>query len=194
MRDTFSEGVSPGGLTDKDEIKILICYLLKSVASPLSFDNLNTIMQHDGLCNYFEFASALRELLISGHLDLKKQDGEELYKTTSLGKETAAMFERRLPASIREKAVNTAIKLLSQIKREAENRAEIEDNPSGGVYVTCSVLDRDDALLSVKLLVGDRAQAQSVKQRFQQNPGLVYKGILALMTGDTAVAAELLKP
>jgi hypothetical protein len=192
MRDTFGEGVSPGGLTDADEIKILICYLLKSIARPLSFDNLNMILQHDGLCNYFEFAGALRELLISGHVDLIKQDREELYKTTPLGKETAAMFERRLPASIREKAVNTAIRLLAQIKRESENRIEIAENPSGGFYVTCSVLDRDEALMTVKLLVGDRAQAQAAGRRFQQNPEIVYKGMLALMTGDTAVVAELI--
>lgn len=193
MSDIFSEGVAPGGLKDADEIKILICYLLKSVNRPLSFNNLNEILQHDGLCNYFGFASALHELLVSGHVDLKKQDNEDLYKTTSLGVETAKLFERRLPASVREKAVNAAVRLLARIKRESENRVEIEKNASSGFYVTCNVLDMGDTLMSVKLLVADQAQAQAVKSRFQASPETVYKGMLALMTGDAAAAAELIK-
>jgi hypothetical protein len=192
--DGFNEGVAPGGLSDSNDIKILICYLLKSVGRPLSFDNLNEILQHDGLCNYFGFASALHELLVSGHIDLIKQDGVEFYKPTSLGAATASLFERRLPLSVREKAVNAAVRLLARIKRDSENRVEIAENASGGFNVTCSVLDMGDSLMSVKLLVADRAQAESVKRQFQTNPGTVYKGVLALMTGDTAGAAELFKP
>jgi len=75
ISDGFDEGVAPGGLKDADDIKILICYLLKSVGGPLSFDNLNEILQHDGLCNYFGFASALHELLVTGHVGLVR-DGE----------------------------------------------------------------------------------------------------------------------
>ncbi|HEX2938150.1 MAG TPA: DUF4364 family protein, partial [Ruminiclostridium sp.] len=192
--DGFTEGVEPGGLKSADEIKILICYLLKSVGSPLSFDNLNDILQHDGLCNYFSFASALHELLVSGHIDLIKADDNELYKNTSLGAETAELFERRLPASVREKAVGTAVKLLAKIKRESENSAVIEENPSGGYNVTCSSFDMGDTLMSVKLLVVGKDQAELIKRRFQQTPDIIYKGVLALMTGDVKAAAELITP
>lgn len=194
VNDGFTEGVAPGGLKEADDIKILICYLLKSVGRPLSFDNLNEILQHDELCNYFGFASALHELLVSGHVDLVKDGGAEFYKTTSLGDTTASLFERRLPVTVREKAVNAAVRLLSRIKRESENRVSIAENRSGGVDVTCSVLDMGDTLMSVKLLVADRAQAESVKRRFQESPEFVYKGVLALMTGDKAELAQLIKP
>jgi hypothetical protein len=193
VRDGFDEGVAPGGLKDADEIKILICYLLKSVGKPLSFENLNEILQHDGLCNYFGFASALHEMLVSGHVDLVKDDGVELYKVTVLGAQTAALFERRLPLAVREKAINTAVKLLAQIKRESENRVEITES-DGGFDVACSVFDMGDTLMSVKLLVADRAQAESIKKQFQKTPEIIYKGVLALMTGDAAAAAELLNP
>lgn len=194
LSDGFGEGVAPGGLKDADDIKILICYLLKSVDRPLSFENLNEILQHDGLCNYFGFASALHELLVSGHIDLVHENGEDLYKTTSLGVATAELFERRLPVSVREKAVNAAVRLLSRIKRESENRVEFTENSSGGFDVTCSVLDMGDTLMSVKLLVADRAQAESVKRQFQSNPDIVYRGVLALLTGDVATAAKLIDP
>ena len=190
----LNEGISPGGLTEADDIKILICYLLKSVARSLSFENLNEILQHDGLCNYFGFASALHELVSSGHVELIKDGEMEYYKATDLGAGTAEMFERRLPLTIRERAVNAAIRLLAQIKRDSENRVEISEEISGGFSVTCSVLDMGDTLMEVKLLVTDRAQAESVKKQFQGIPEVIYKGVLALMTGDINTATQLVEP
>jgi hypothetical protein len=190
----FDEGITPGSLKESDDIKILICYLLKSVARPLSFDNLNEILQHDGLCNYFGFASALNELQKSGHIELVKDGELECYKASDLGTGTAEMFERRLPLTIRERAVNAAVRLFARIKREAENRVEIEEENSGGFSVTCSVLDIGDTLMQVKLLVTDRAQAQAIQRQFQGSPEIIYKGVLALMTGDVKAAAELVKP
>lgn len=189
--DRFVEGVAPGGLVNADDIKILLCYLLKSVQKPLSFGNLNEILQRDSLCNYFGFAGALRDLLVSGHVDLVKQDGEDCYKATRLGRETAALFERRLPLTVREKAMAAAVQLLARIKRESENRVEIEENGKGGCTVTCSVLDMGDPLLRVSVYVPERDQAEAVKKRFQNDPQTVYRGVLALLTGDVRAAAEL---
>lgn len=190
--DGFDEGVAPGGLKDSDNIKILICYLLNSVDRPLSFENLNEIIQNDGLCNYFGFASALHELLVSGHVDLIKDKGNELYKVTSLGVETAKLLERRLPAAVRDKAINAAVKLLSRIKRESENIVQIFEDRKG-FKVNCKVLDMGDTLMELKLFVADRAQAETVKRQFQNYPEVIYKGVLSLMTGDVKAAAELVK-
>lgn len=180
----FDEGVAPGGLKDADDIKILICYLLNSVGRPLTFSNLNDILLHDDLCNYFEFANSLHELLVTGHVDMINKDGEEFYKPTSLGVSTASLFERRLPKAVRDKAISTAVKLLAEIKRDAENKVTITENKNGGFEVDCSVYDMGDTLLSVKLYVADNAQAQSVKAKFQKSPETVYKGVLNLLTND----------
>lgn len=184
-KNSFDEGIEPGGLREADDIKILICYLLNAVAKPLTFDNLNEILQHDGLCNYFEFANALHEMLISGHVDLVKKDGCEYYKVTRLGAGTAGMFERRLPLTIREKAVKSAIKLLAKLKRESENNVSIE-KVKGGYSVECSVYDMGDTLLSVKLLVPDTMQADSIKKQFLKSPEILYRGVVGLLTGDTS--------
>ena len=36
MNDTFAAGVEPGGLRTSQEIKILICYLLRTVEQPMT--------------------------------------------------------------------------------------------------------------------------------------------------------------
>ncbi|MFT9055353.1 MAG: DUF4364 family protein [Ethanoligenens sp.] len=179
----FDGGVEPGGLRDAGDVKILICYLLKNMREPLPLQTLAEALQHDGLVNYFTLADALHALLLSGHIDLVEKDGEKSYKVTQLGAGTADMFERRLPFSVREKAVKAGIRLLARQKREAENKVEITPN-GAGFTVRCAVLDGTDTLLSLSLLVPDCAQAESVKQQFLRDPGTIYRATVALMTGD----------
>ena len=175
-------GIEPGGLRDVNEIKILICYLLKNSGRPLTFDDLNEIVQQDGLVNYFEFANSLNELLLSGHIDLAESGGAEYYRVTRLGEATAATFERRLPLAVREKAVKAAVRLLERQRVEAENKVVI--TPSGSGYtVECRVLDGSDELLAVRLLVPELAQAKAVEKQFLSDPGIVYRGTLALLSG-----------
>ncbi|MDR3552180.1 MAG: DUF4364 family protein [Clostridia bacterium] len=190
--DGFDAGVEPGGLRDKNEVKILICYLLKNVGRPLTFENLNEILRQDGLVNYFEFAQAVKEMLETGHIDLIEQGGAQAYKVTKLGAGTAGLFERRLPLSVREKAVRSGVRLLAKIQREAENRAEIIEEESGGFSVRCRILDNGDELMGITLLVPALDQARAVQKEFQQNPEAVYKGVLALLTGNRAAFREML--
>ena len=43
--DAFTGGVAPGGLRSKSDIRILICYMLKSVNAPLSGDDIIKVLQ-----------------------------------------------------------------------------------------------------------------------------------------------------
>ena len=52
--DAFDEGIELGGLRNRDEIRLLICYILRAVDAPISKQNLNDSMLQDGLANYFE--------------------------------------------------------------------------------------------------------------------------------------------
>lgn len=187
--EAMDAGIEPGGLRDQNEIKILICYLLKNSGRPLTFDNLNEILQQDGLVNYFEFANSLNELLMSGHVDLSQENGAEYYRVTRLGEATAATFERRLPLAVREKAVRAAVRLLERERLKAENKVTIT-RVDNGYTVECRVLDGSDELLAVRVLVPELAQAKAVESQFLSDPGAVYSGALALLSGTTASAAD----
>ena len=66
--DAFTGGIEPGGLRTKNEIRILICYLLASVNAPLSKNDILSIIQDNGLANYFEVTDALSELTEHGNV------------------------------------------------------------------------------------------------------------------------------
>ena len=53
MAEAFTAGVKPGGLTDDTQIRILLCYLIKT-AGPLTRDTLQGALLQEQLVNYFD--------------------------------------------------------------------------------------------------------------------------------------------
>ena len=68
--DALTGGVEPGGLRNKSDIRLLICYLLSSIDAPLSKQDIVQIMQENGLANYFEVMDSLSEMVEKGTVDL----------------------------------------------------------------------------------------------------------------------------
>jgi len=178
--DMVVPGVGVGGMSDKYEIKILICYLLRSVKTPLSFEELAMVFQEEGSVNYFSFCEAFKELTASGHL---LSEDESHYMLGPLGIETAVRLARSLPQSLRDNVVRIAMKLLAQLKRERENHVEILPT-DGGFRVCCSSHDGDFELMRLELYAPDELQAQRMKSRFLQNPAGIYQNIIGLLTQE----------
>ena len=80
--DALTAGVKPGGLRSKQDIKLLICYLLSSIPQGLSKTDLINVLQDNNLANYFEVASAFDELLKQGNLT-EAQEEETFYTVTA---------------------------------------------------------------------------------------------------------------
>ena len=59
--DAFTAGVKPGGLTSGAEIRILLCYLIRT-AGPVQRDTLEDALMEEELVNYFELCAALKAL------------------------------------------------------------------------------------------------------------------------------------
>lgn len=188
--DAFTAGVEPGGLRSKDEIRILLCYLLTSVDAPLSRETILQSLEGSGLANYFEITDALKELVSNGNLLLEG----DLYRASGQAKRIARQLDTALPYSARTKAVRTALGLLAQARRERENTVEME-RTGAGCRVSCHITGGKDGedLMTLVLTVPDMYQAELVKHNFQQAPDRVYQMMLALLTGERAVAADFLQ-
>lgn len=189
--DAFTAGVEPGGLRTKNEIRILICYLLSSVDAPLSKADIVSIIQDNGLANYFEVANALSELTEHGNV-ITSGENNELCTASGKARMIAKQLDTALPPVVRDKAVAAAIHLLAKTKRERENRVEIEKEERG-YRVSCHISGGDTDLMNFTLYVPDMYQAQMVKTQFHNSPETVYRMLLALVTGNDDMATEILK-
>lgn len=126
----FTEGIAPGGLRTKNDIRILLCYLLTSVGAPIRRDDIIRIMQENSLCNYFEVTEAIAELTEKGAF-LTDPDDPQALTAGPDAREIAEQLTGAIPLSVRDKAVAAALNLLAQAKREKENRVVIKKNRRG---------------------------------------------------------------
>ncbi len=180
--DAFDAGIELGGLRSRDDIRLLICYLLKSIDVPMTRQMLNDAMQEDGLANFFEVGQAIEELLKTGNITADILQDEEVLTVTERGREAAELLQTSLPRTVREKAVNSAIRLTTRAKVERDNKIEVKKEDDGGYTITFTLFDRGTELMKLSIYVVDSLQLETVKQNFINDPVKVYSSIITSLT------------
>ena len=186
--DAFTGGIAPGGLRSKSDIRILICYILKSVQAPLSGEDIINILQEKALANYFEANDALSALEALGNIR-RKEDGT--YVLEPQGESIADNLDVLLPLSVRDKAISAALNMLANAKVERENTVTTQ-RLENGYNVTCHISGGDMELMKLSVYVPDLYQARVVKKNFHREPQRVYNLLLAALTGDDELTKDIL--
>lgn len=166
-----------GGLYNKNDVKLLILYLLKNNSKPLTSTNICDILLRYGLADYFVIAEGTEELI---ETCLAERIDDYLYITGN-GEKTIEELSKTLPLSVREKAMGSALETLSVIKNESQLLTNITKTETGYI-VKCTILDEGTEMLNVSLFVGNEFQAQIIQRNFLKNPEAIYKGIITELT------------
>ena len=187
----FVGGIEPGGLTNDFEVKILICFLLKKIEQPLSFDQVNEILQKTGFVNYFEFVEAVSELQKTEHVLLTTdENGQEVFQLSEIGEAMAQTFHHTLPLTVREKTVESARELIQMQKQleETEVRYHAVDD---GYILTMKLKDIGSDLMDLGVFVPSEDECVEIRERIYADPLLLYKTLLAVMMGDYQEGKQL---
>ena len=191
--DTFDEGIVPGGMRSKYEIRILICYLLNSIKEPVSKEIIVDSICEESLANYFETSSCFDDLIEKGNIIEEGSDGDiKTYTVSENGVMIANQLDTILAYTVKEKAYDCAINLLAQKKKERENSVEIVKTEKG-YNVNCKISGGNLDLLSFSIFAPDMPQAQIIKKNFYENPTTFYKVILAMLTQNKESVGEALE-
>lgn len=193
MHDVFHAGVEPGGLTADYEIKTLICYILRTVGQPVPVSAVIEAFVTEGIGNYFEAASAAAGLVKTGHLTIVPEGAERCYANTGLGDTTADNLARDLPLAVRDKAVAAVQRSVKLRESRAKNHVDIRKAPDG-YLLTVTITDVGSDLLTTTLLLPDKETCTRISERFVEDPILLYKGIVAVLTGSYETVGPLLDP
>ncbi|MDP4119919.1 MAG: DUF4364 family protein, partial [Bacillota bacterium] len=128
--DAFDAGIEPGGLRNKEEIRILICYMLYSVKEPVEKDIVINALQENGIANYFETLESFNDLAQNGNITVSEGDKTK-YIVSKSGEMIALQLESSLPITVKNKAMFSAMTILNKIKIEKENTVKIKKIESG---------------------------------------------------------------
>ena len=76
-----------------------------------------------------------------------------------------------------------------EVAKEA-NKVEIRQVEDGW-QITLTITDIGSDLMSVTIFMPTRDACERIRHRFLNDPMLTYKGVFALLTGDTKTVGEL---
>lgn len=184
----FSAGVEPGGLRTRTDIKILICYIFSSISKPLAKTDVIEAIQESNLANYFELNNAFAELVNQKNLIANSKTNKLIL--TESGKLIANQLETTLPLSVRKQALSTTVNFLTKVKLKKENSVTIKKD-STGYTITCRIPDGQIDLFSFSLHLPDKLQVELIKENFYNDPEIIYKTTLAILTKDKDLAKEI---
>ena len=188
--DTFDEGISLGGMRSKTEIRTLICYMFRSVGSPMRKDTVVNALMEKGLANYFETSSSFDDLVRNGNVELTDAE-RELYFNTANGNMIATQLEDTIAPTVKERAIECALSLLRREQIESENKVTIS-KCENGYNVTCRISGGELDLLSFTLYVPDITQARLIRKNFYKNPDMFYSVMIAMLTRNKREITEIL--
>ena len=83
-------------------------------------------------------------------------------------------------------------RILTLVRRQRENQVEIKEVEDGW-KVTLTITDIGSDLLSLTIFMPTRKECEAIRRRFLNDPMLTYKGVFALLTGDTQTVGELVE-
>jgi predicted transcriptional regulator len=189
--DALQGGVKDWGPWSIRDIRTLVCYLLNTLGQAISHEDFVEIFIREGLVNYFEIGDALSELVKGGSIHCEEIDGRQMYSITETGIIASNELLSDLHISVRERAAAAALRLFSRRRSEKEHAVEITENGKG-FLVILTVRDLNTELMSIRVPVADLTQANLLRDRFYDDPGAVYTGTLALLTGDLSLLTEYL--
>lgn len=180
-RNTFISGVKPGGLTTSAEVRMLLCYLVRT-AAPLTRQNIEDALLKEQLVNYFELASNLADLQ---EQKLVTVDEAGIYHITPKGiAVTDELSFDLLPLTVRETAARAAIRAQQWVRKAAQHKATIEKT-SNGYTVHCAIDELGTEVFGMTFALPDRLTAETIKTAFVEKGDDIYALLLENMVAKS---------
>ena len=185
--DAFPVDENVSGLRSTEKIRIIICYILKNVDSPLSRDNLQSALYDNGIANYFEISQAIDNLLDVGAVEII----DNTLALNSKGEQIARDLNDELSIFIKNKAIRAAKLTAVYERRKKENDISIVKLDDKKYRLDITLLsglgdsEKTDELMKVSVFVTDSLQAETMKTTFLNNPVRLYEKVIEALTEDS---------
>jgi len=171
---------------NKRNVKIFILYLMQNINYPLDYATLNDIVMQNDYVMYLDFAESFHEMLDADLIeDCGKNDaGDSMYVVTDKGRIVATEFHGELLTSLLDKSLECAMRYLDFKKRNIKISARIEKTDDGRYNVICIIKEKNTVIMQNSVTVDSLNRAQRMEDNFRDHPERVYKGVMALLSGN----------
>ncbi|MBO5273072.1 MAG: DUF4364 family protein [Clostridia bacterium] len=173
-------------LKKKDDVKIFILYLMRNVGYPMDFATLNDMVLQDEFVDYFSFAECFGELVDVGNIEQRgiSDEGTKLYVITERGNTVAETLESNIMGYIRDRSLKSAMRMLNFKLRGSEIKCESTPREDGRYDLKCTIIEDRKTTMELNIVIDNPYTLERMKLNFDNRPEVVYRGILALLSGE----------
>ena len=171
---------------DKRNVKIFVLYLMQNINYPLDYVALNDIVMQNDYVMYLDFAESFHEMLEADLVEeaCKSEAGDPMYIVTDKGKIVATELHSEILTSLLDKSLECALRYLDFKKRNVKISSRIEKREDGRYDVVCIIKENNEIIMQNTVVVDTVNRAQRMEDNFRDHPEVVYKGVMALLSGN----------
>lgn len=170
-----------GFIHSKEDIKFLVLFAMDLLPFPVTF---STVVDLTTWCDegfgYFELSEAFYEMLPTGHIEEHRDGGEALYSITEKGREATRIFEKQLPAPVRQAAQRSALRVVRQIRRDAAIHTTVTERAANDLTIRMEM----DQVFAIEMNVVSPAQSSMLERAFKANAETIYQTLLSALTAN----------
>ena len=170
----------------KRNVKIFVLYLMQNVNYPIDYVTINDMVMQTDYIHYFEFAESFYEMVDSGLVEevCQTEDGDPMYVVTAQGKLVATELKSEILPSILDKSLECALRYLDFKKRGVVIKFDIEKTDDGKYRIDTGFFENGECMFSQMIIVDSLDRAKRMKENFYERPEALYRGVLALLSGN----------
>ncbi len=165
------------------DIKVFLLYILDNIAYPLEYEVIMAIVEENTDDISLDYGECLKELVVSGHLEVDEQNDVYYYSITDKGRLVAAELYDTIDKEFRERSLRAAIRYISLTDSGKSVNAYVTETDSRRYRVTMEASDRFGEVMSVSVTVNSKVEAEHIKEAYMAKPEGVYRGVLFSVTG-----------
>ena len=168
-----------------NNVKIFVLYLMHNIGYPLDFVTINDIVMQTDFIMYLDYAVAFHEMLDGGLIceDGVNEVGDPLYSVTHKGMVVAEQLRCDLLPSILDQSLTCALRYLDLKRRQVTVDCTSQKLPDQTFDVSFILREKDKTILQTTINVDSEYRSRQMRQAFRDRPDVIYRGILALLTG-----------
>lgn len=155
-------------IQDKLEIKFLILYIVSRLTEPVDGADLQDMTMCDEGIDYFDYAECLGDLVKTEHLRVT-EDGQ--YVITEKGRRNSGICESSLPYSVRQLSDRHIAAWNKAAVRRQQVQGRVTPRENGTFTVELRLRDDVDSLMTLDLMVADKADAEALAGAVPEGAG-----------------------
>lgn len=161
----------------KNELKLMILYMLKSVSFQLNHENLSNFFL-DKYTTYLKFQEIVAELVDNKLIEETKTKTSVFYTTTEDGNAALESFIGDI-APTHKKELDDYLKANKlRIKEESQISANYTDNSIGGFKIHLEYNENKDEVFKIEMDVPDEDAATTMCENWKMKAKAIYTHII----------------